>query len=254
MGNIPAGWNVGAQGAAISPRTAAPVRVARQAAPYVFDFKAGASDWWVGDGNVFPQLVPGTPHPYLVTRRNVLSRAQCRLLIDCFERRREKYAAEDSNKYWDGRYIWQNALPVEEEIDALRVMQQARYCTQAALTQFYVPDKPLYSDTAQLVRWNPGVGLSPHADNVEPHGAPNTTPHRSYSSIIYLNDDYEGGETFFPGLGFRLKVEAGALVAFGASHNYVHGVTTVTKGLRYTYAGWFTHSKAHEDENAMLVF
>jgi predicted 2-oxoglutarate/Fe(II)-dependent dioxygenase YbiX len=254
MADVPAGWTASMRDIMPPRSEPAPARAARPSAPYAFPVRPGAKDWWLGDGKTFPHFLPGTPHPYLVTRRDVLSRAQCAWLIDCFERCREKYATRDPNEYWDGRYIWQNALPAESEIDAIRIMQQARYLTQAALTQFFVPGEPLYSDTAQLVRWEPGVALPPHADNIHPHGGPNDTPHRSFSSIIYLNDDYEGGETFFPGLGFRLKVEAGALIAFGAGHNYVHGVTPVTKGLRYTYAGWFTHSKANEDANAMLVF
>jgi leucine proline-enriched proteoglycan (leprecan) len=80
------------------------------------------------------------------------------------------------------------------------------------------------------------------------------SPHRYFSSIIYLNDDYEGGETYFPGFGVRIKPEPGLMVLFGSGPEYVHGVTKVRSGRRYTYAGWFTFDPAHEDRQARLIF
>src|SRR5262249_54445467 len=162
-------------------------------------------------------------------------------------------ASRDNNEYWSGRYIWQNALPLRE-LNALRLMQQVRNLAHILLTQTFVHTPPLYSDTAQLVRWHPGLLLNPHADNIEPDGRPNGTPHRAYSSILYLNDDYEGGATFFPGLSVRVRPRTGALLLFGAGYDYVHGVTPITRGMRYTYAGWFTHEPMREDALAQIVF
>ena len=73
---------------------------------------------------------------------------------------------------------------------------------------------------------------------------PNATAHRSFSSIIYLNDGYEGGETYFPGFGMRIKPEPGLMVLFGSGPEYVHGVTKMRSGRRSTYAGWFTFTVA----------
>ncbi len=219
----------------------------------VFTPKPGQTSWWKGDPAQFPYFYPGDRNRYFITRREVLTPAQCRLLIDCFERCREAHAAQTGGDYWAGRFIWQNNLP-DSELDAIRVMQQVRSFTLNTLYQAVRPDEPLYSDTAQLVRWHEGIELQPHVDNMEPDGRPNISPHRSFSSILYLNDDYEGGETYFPGHGIRIKPTAGALVVFGAGAEYVHGVSRVTKGLRYTYAGWFTYDKAFEDPNAPRVF
>ena len=68
-----------------------------------------------------------------------------------------------------------------------------------------------------MVRWHDGIERTPHADNLEPDGRPNSTPHRCFSSLLYLNDDYDGGETFLPGYGVRLRPEAGTLILFGAA-------------------------------------
>lgn len=227
--------------------------VAAEKPSYIFTPKPGQTSWWKGDAAQFPYFHPGDRHRFFVSKRDVLTPAQCQLLIDCFERCRAAHAAQTGGDYWAGRFIWQNALP-ETEIDAIRIMQQVRFLTLATLNQAVRPQEPLYSDTAQLVRWHEGIELPPHVDNMEPDGRANISPHRSFSSILYLNDDYEGGETYFPGHGIRVKPTAGALLVFGAGPEYVHGVTRVTKGLRYTYAGWFTYDKQFEDANAPKVF
>ena len=63
-----------------------------------------------------------------------------------------------------------------------------------------------------------------------------------------------GGKACIAGHRIRVKPTAGALVIFGAGPEYVHGITRVTKGLRYTYAGWFTYDQKFEDPNAPKVF
>ncbi|WP_171026517.1 prolyl hydroxylase family protein [Mesorhizobium comanense] len=214
---------------------------------------AGRTQWWTGDPRRLTLLSPADHCPSLVRHRNLLSPEQCRLLIECFERQRPVNAARTGSEYWDGRYIWQNSLP-PAEVDALRVMQQVRLLAQLAVCREFRPAQALYSDTAQLVFWPKGMELTPHADNLNPDGQPNATPHRCYSSLLYLNDDYEGGETYFPGIGVRVKPETGLMLIFGSGADYVHGVSKVTSGSRYTYAGWFTFDPAREDPNARLVF
>ena len=220
---------------------------------YAFAPRPGQTKWWTGDPEQLPSFHPGDRHRHFITRRGVLSREQCQVLIDCFERHRQERAVKSAGEYWSGRYIWQANLP-EHEIDAIRLMQQLRFLSLSLLMQSLPGTDPLFSDSAQIVRWDPGIELVCHVDNLEPDGRPNPTPHRAFSSILYLNDGYEGGETYFPGHNLRIKPEAGALVLFGAGPEYVHGVTRVTKGLRYTYAGWFTYDKTMEDLGATAVF
>ena len=81
----------------------------------------------------------------------------------------------------------------------------------------------------QIVRWpayNPGKEL--HIDD----GSNKTT----LSSIIYLNDDYEGGHTYFKD-GTSLAPVVGRAIFFDGTY-YSHGVTPVNKNDRYTIAAW----------------
>jgi predicted 2-oxoglutarate/Fe(II)-dependent dioxygenase YbiX len=61
---------------------------------------------------------------------------------------------------------------------------------------------------------------------------------RDLSVVYFLNDDFSGGELFFPVLDLVIKPEAGMLVCFPSDHNYIHGVRPVTSGHRYTVVTW----------------
>ena len=61
---------------------------------------------------------------------------------------------------------------------------------------------------------------------------------RDLSVVYFINDDFAGGELFFPALDLVIEPEAGTLVCFPSDHNYVHGVRPVTSGHRYTIVTW----------------
>jgi hypothetical protein len=57
---------------------------------------------------------------------------------------------------------------------------------------------------------------------------------KHYSSLIYLNEDYAGGELYFPEHNFSIKPEVGTLICFKGDENTLHGVKKVESGTRYT--------------------
>lgn len=61
---------------------------------------------------------------------------------------------------------------------------------------------------------------------------------RDLSVVYFINDDFSGGELFFPALDLVIEPEAGTLVCFPSDHNYVHGVRPITSGRRYTIVTW----------------
>jgi predicted 2-oxoglutarate/Fe(II)-dependent dioxygenase YbiX len=61
---------------------------------------------------------------------------------------------------------------------------------------------------------------------------------RDLSVVYFINDDFSGGELFFPALDLVIEPEAGTLVCFPSDHNYIHGVRPVTSGHRYTIVTW----------------
>lgn len=95
-----------------------------------------------------------------------------------------------------------------------------------------------------LVRWLPGQLQMPHADKElhegEDRGKPNDFPYYDIAGLFYLNDDYEGGELYFPNQGIQFKPKAGAAYFFPGDMNYIHGVTEITSGTRYTCPFFWT--------------
>jgi predicted 2-oxoglutarate/Fe(II)-dependent dioxygenase YbiX len=57
---------------------------------------------------------------------------------------------------------------------------------------------------------------------------------KHYSSLIYLNEDYDGGELYFPEHNFYIKPEVGTLICLKGDEHSLHGVKKVESGIRYT--------------------
>ena len=56
--------------------------------------------------------------------------------------------------------------------------------------------------------------------------------------LIYLNNDFEGGELSFYKLNYQIRPQAGAVVLFPSDHWYLHQAETVKKGVRYAIVSW----------------
>ena len=88
--------------------------------------------------------------------------------------------------------------------DMMRVLMKQ---TQDRIVGFLPELAPVYPETLFLAYLGPGGCHPKHADNSQQgedgSWGPNHTPHRDVSALYYLNDDYEGGDTDFPGLGLR---------------------------------------------------
>ena len=117
----------------------------------------------------------------------------------------------------------------------------------AMLGEFYALTSPLWTDTVQLNVWEKGSCLPPHTDNSNPDGSSHSTPWRDFSSIVYLNDDYEGGELYFTAQDRVLKPRRGMLVAFSAGYHHEHGVLKVTQGRRITMPAFYTFDERKAD-------
>ena len=59
------------------------------------------------------------------------------------------------------------------------------------------------------------------------------------SGLIYLNNDYVGGELVFPKQGLSIKPEIGSLIFFEGDHKRPHGVNQVISGSRYNLVTFY---------------
>lgn len=102
------------------------------------------------------------------------------------------------------------------------------------------------SEVPQLLCYSVGGHYKPHIDGEGIWTSPDQTQiwrktvDRDLSMVLYLNDDFEGGDFVFPDLHIRIRPEPGLLVCFPSNRYYRHGVEPVTKGNRYSMVSWMT--------------
>ena len=95
-------------------------------------------------------------------------------------------------------------------------------------------------EAAQVLRYRAGQEYRPHFDFI--HAAANQ---REMTALVWLNDNYKGGETVFPKVGLKFKGRKGDAVVFrnalaGGTIDPLteHAGTPVTKGAKYVYSRW----------------
>jgi hypothetical protein len=72
-----------------------------------------------------------------------------------------------------------------------------------------------------IVAWTEGTSQKEHTDNGN-----------DFTAMIYLSDNYEGGELNFPSLDLSIKAKKGSLIIWPG---YItHSISTVDSGTRYT--------------------
>jgi hypothetical protein len=104
-----------------------------------------------------------------------------------------------------------------------------------------------------IVRWPVGAMQFPHADK-ELHEGPdagkeNNFPWYDLGTVFYFNDDYEGGELFFPKQDLAFKPKARAVYFFPGDMNFIHGVNRITDGTRYTSPWFWTITELERNKN-----
>jgi hypothetical protein len=165
--------------------------------------------------------------------------SECETLVNHFHKMTPLISSgKNVNSNWDGRIL--NIYECEKDVKDLLHSKVFQLAT--LVSRFYNIDE-VYPETVHLVSWETGTSLGLHADNSfldsnEPHYSPN----RNYSATFTLTDDFEGGDFFFQDNNKQVIFPSrkGWGNVFGAGLEYVHGVTEVTSGHRYTVAIWYT--------------
>ena len=86
-------------------------------------------------------------------------------------------------------------------------------------------DKLLTPDNLEIVKWPENSFMELHYDNND-----------SLAFIIYLNDDYIGGETIVDKI--KIVPKTGKIIIF-SNGKLEHCVKKIEKGNRYTLIGWY---------------
>ncbi|XP_061493010.1 prolyl 3-hydroxylase 3 [Rhineura floridana] len=150
-----------------------------------------------------------------------------------------------------------------------KLLLKASEKSRKIVESYFTPGKDLYFSFTHLVCRTAAEGdqegrmdLSHpvHADNclLDPEGntcwrEPPAYMYRDYSAILYLNDEFQGGNLFFTEtdavtVTAQVRPKCGRLVAFSSGGENPHGVWAVTRGKRCAIALWYTLSPEHAEQ------
>ena len=85
------------------------------------------------------------------------------------------------------------------------------------------------------------------------HPSDQLATRNTVSALLYLNDDFEGGEHYFNYYDICYKPQAGDILMFPSNYMAAHEVKPILKGSRYSYLGWYCHGSPNPATNEHIV-
>lgn len=217
------------------------------------------NNWADAPKSITPSGFFGTDASNIQARDNFMTDEELRILND-FARnikewdRTESHYNEDGVMIYDASY-WDNRVATSVTIERQNPIINPLIASMVQRLKIEVDDffkVDAHPTNPAIVRWLPGQLQMPHADKElhqgENAGKPNDFPWYDIAGLFYINDDYEGGELYFPQHGIQFKPKAGSAYFFPGDMNYIHGVTEITSGIRYVVPFFWWISK-HTGEN-----
>lgn len=154
---------------------------------------------------------------------NVLSQEDHKFILDYVK----------SAKYWN-KQPW-GAITIESQNlpeEILKMLNKVFEIVYKKSTDVYDVAINIFPKSAlHLVRFVKGFSLNPHVDTMSYEG-------NHVASVYYINDDYIGGEIYFPEHGLEIKPKPNSLIIFPGNENYLHGVREIVDNDRYSSALW----------------
>lgn len=168
---------------------------------------------------------------------NFLTDDECELLITEFEERSTEATLEscpdantgiDTTSTFDRVILKEGTKPYDLIFTKTEkaVNEYIKYLE--SFESFHIPcirKSMLYSHTYRLLKYKVGAKIHPHTDH-DPY---------TYGSITFnLNDDYTGGKFKFFNGKYEVDLKRGEMMIWPADYFWVHEVTPVETGSRYS--------------------
>lgn len=171
------------------------------------------------------------------------------------------------SKQWDNRKVEFNSLYLSKQHAELfkHIYPIMRSAKNQVSDFFNIAENSFQLESWEAIRWYPPFHQGPHIDYIDPDFDRSKLPQdydssfftedeeslyrrhcttKNYTSMLYMNEDFDGGELFFPYHdNFEIKPKPGMLVIFSGNIFNPHGIKEITKGTRYVHTSfWSKHS------------
>jgi predicted 2-oxoglutarate/Fe(II)-dependent dioxygenase YbiX len=108
----------------------------------------------------------------------------------------------------------------------MEIINAMNACAEKYAKIYEIEDKPEIAKDFVLNKYAEGEEMGQHTDWNEDQKT------LEYSFVIYLNDDYEGGELWFSKQDIKVKPKAGSIILFPSKEPYLHGSLKLTSGRK----------------------
>jgi hypothetical protein len=213
--------------------------------------KINESDFIFHQNNVIPETSLGITTNKIVEIPNFLDKELVPNIIQFFE--------ECNIKWGDIAFYGSSGKAISTDDSTMQQFNLPNNFFESLKLKFQesvekVFERKVRPNTSHAQKWDVGGFANPHSDNSDHSGVPNAFEINKYVGILYLNDDYEGGELYFcdksnnlkPYLSF--KPNALSYYVFPGGVENIHGVTEITKGVRYTMVSFWDYAEIEYSE------
>ena len=194
--------------------------------------------------------------PQLYLNPNFLTQQEIEVFMDFFEHKCPWEKPKDAD-FTERQHIGQDAVIIynQEELSYILPVYEEIVCRARAEIEGFFGETVLQPKILAMRKWVVGDYQSPHSDVGHPDGGlivstgktghgPLSIHQYDIASLIYFNNSFKGGETYFEHQGISINPKPGLFAAFPASHHYLHGVSPVTEGERYVMTAFWPYVRS----------
>jgi hypothetical protein len=148
-----------------------------------------------------------------------------------------------------GRGMTLHRDPDMQAIKTMAFIEEVKYqCLLKYMEIFPLVYKCIWwKSKGHISYYRKGMYLGPHSDVSSdyiygiPEPANQLALKNVLGSIVYITDDFIGGEHHFDYLDITYKPKKGDILMFPSNYMAAHRIFPVERGERYAYLGWYCH-------------
>lgn len=112
-------------------------------------------------------------------------------------------------------------------------------------------ERPLKPVSSHAQKWQVGAFAPFHSDNTDMEGNPSAWEKSKLVCLLYLNDNYEGGDLDFRDHDISIKPVSAQLITFPGGINNVHQVIPVKGATRHTIGAFWDYAESEYSDERM---
>jgi hypothetical protein len=124
------------------------------------------------------------------------------------------------------------------------VLKCATGLSEAYFKTLNIEEVPHLPERFEIKVYDTGTDMGAHYDR---HPFPNNET--ILSAVIYLNDDYEGGELHFHNQDITIKPEAGTVIFFPSTEDFTHSSKKIESGKKHAIPLFFYKNPENPQNN-----